>query len=538
MKKLFVVILIIFLGLGAAGFFFYQKNKFSKEIMQLEILAPSSVEMAKDFEYIVKYKNNGETTLEDVNLYFEYPQDSLTRDSQSLIIEKKLDDIYPGQEGAMKFKASLLGKEGEIKVAKASLGYKPKGLEAKYKSETTFIIQIGSVPLTFEFDMPSRLETSRPFDVSLNYFSNSSYSLSDIRIKIENPEGFEVMETRPAPLWDSEWKINNLEKADGGRIRIKGKIQGKESELKTFKAQFGIWRDDRFIVLKEASRNAEIAKSSIYISQLINGLPEYTADAGDNLHYEIFLKNIGDRALENLFLVARPEGEFLDYESVKSDYGEYKIGDNSIIWDPKKVPDLKILESQEEVKFDFWVRLKGVSVVSSIKNPIVKNTISVDRTEESFETKINSKLTAEQKGYFQDEVFGNSGPTPPAVGQSTTYTILWQVKNYYNDVKNVKVKAVLPNNAKLTGKIFPEDSKLTFDSESREIVWDVGDMEAGKGVSGSAPNVAFQIILTPDENQKGKMAQLIGEMKVAGEDDWTKDATEGTFSGLEIKTAE
>jgi hypothetical protein len=51
------------------------------------------------------------------------------------------------------------------------------------------------------------------------------------------------------------------------------------------------------------------------------------------------------------------------------------------------------------------------------------------------------------------------------------------------------VKAVLPQEVELTGKIFPEDQtpKFTFDSQSREIVWDVGDLGQGVGTLLSTP---------------------------------------------------
>ena len=62
---------------------------------------------------------------------------------------------------------------------------------------------------------------------------------------------------------------------------------------------------------------------------------------------------------------------------------------------------------------------------------------------------------------------------PPKAGEETTYTLLWQAKNFYNDLENTKVKAVLPEECKLTGEIFPKEAKLSFDFKSREIVWDI-----------------------------------------------------------------
>ena len=141
-----------------------------------------------------------------------------------------------------------------------------------------------------------------------------------------------------------------------------------------------------------------------------------------------------------------------------------------------------------------------------------------------------------QKGYFQDEVFGNSGPLPPEVGKTTTYTIMWQVKNYYSNVKNAKVKAVLPEGVELTGSIFPEEevSRFTFDSQSREIVWSVGDLERGLGITNQGLTLAFQIAFTPKESQRYQILNIINEAKIMAEDSWTETTIQ--FSASAINT--
>ena len=148
----------------------------------------------------------------------------------------------------------------------------------------------------------------------------------------------------------------------------------------------------------------------------------------------------------------------------------------------------------------------------------------MSQARKEFTTKINSKLAIIQKGYFENDVFENSGPIPPKVGEATTYTITWQIENYYNELKNVKVKTVLPNNVGLTGKVFPEEesSSFAFDSQSREIVWQVGDLEMGTGILKQARSCVFQVSLTPTADQKGALAVLVNEVEISGEDQWTE----------------
>ena len=545
------IVVILCLALGIAGFWYWQKNSYSKEILKLEILAPEETAIFQEVEYIVKYKNNGNLRLEEPRLIFEFPEHTIVSSGNESegeenlcrrqeIGPEELGDIYPGEQRIFQFKGRLFGEENEAKTAKAWLSYRPKNLKARYESATTFTTIVKSVPLTLEFDLPSKVESNRDFKFSLNYFSSMDYPLANLGIKIEYPSDFEFLESEPKTLGKTEWKIPLLNRAEGGRIEIKGKLSGELKEQKIFLAVLGVWLENEFIPIKEAVRGVEITKPRLFVFQRINNQNQYLANSGDLLHYEIYFRNIGEEPFNDLFLVARLEGQGFDFDSVKLNSGQSSPGDNSIIWDWRDNSKLRFLGQGEEGRVEFWINLKEEWEISSSqkKNALLKNTVLISQIKEEFETKVNSKLIISQKGYYQEEVFGNSGPLPPKVGETTTYTIIWQAKNYFNDVKNVKVKAVLPFNVRLTGKIFPEQesTNFTFDNLSREIVWTVRNSEimtAGTGVLNPAPNIAFQVALTPVSGQKGKVLPIIKEVRISGEDQWTETIIEARASAID-----
>jgi len=541
MIKLTRLIIILAALVGILGVYYYQKNIYSKDILKLEILGPQDVTLVEEVEYLVKYKNNGDTRLEEPELVFEYPKYSIPVGEDSQRVTKNTEDlggaIYPGQEQTFRFTARLLGKEGEAKEAKATLSYRPKNLKARYESETTFTSIIKKVPLTFEFDLPSKAESGKELKFRLNYFSNADYPLSDLRVVVEYPSDFEFVSSLPQSLEKTEWEVGLLNKAEGGRIEISGKVFAGIGEEKIFRAKIGSWQDGEFVLLKEISKGISIVKPSLYLSQQINGNPRYVASPGDSLHYQIFFKNIGEGILTNLFLIVKLEGTAFDFSTIIAPQGQFTEGDNSIIFDWKRVSRLQFLDSGEEGEIEFWVELKDEWEISSAeeKNPTIKSRIYLSQVEEEITNKVNSRVVVEQKGYFQDEVFGNSGPLPPEVGEATTYTIMWRVQNYYNDVDNVKVKATLPSNVELTGRIFPEEesSKFAFDSQSREIVWQVGDLKTTQGVEGTpAPNISFQIKLTPTSSQQGTTPNIINQAEVSGQDQWTGETVRRTSEAV------
>jgi hypothetical protein len=530
------ILILIFLLIGIFSYWTWKKNPYSKEVLKIEILGPSEVTVGKEVEFIVKYKNNGNFRLEEPELIFEPPENSLKDDQiakREVLREEKLGNaIYPGEENTLSFKLRIFGKEGEMKIAKATMSFRPKNLKARYSVSTSFSTQIKSVPVTFEFDLPSKIENGKELNFKLDYFSNLDSPLTNLRIQVEYPKSFEFFSSTPQSIEKTEWEIPVLNKAEGGRIEIQGKILGEIGKVETFRARLGILKENQFIVLKEIEKGVEIVKPSIFLRQEINGNPEYVAAPGEWLHYTIYFKNIGDEEMKNLFLISKLEGDAFDFQTIKSDLGECKPGDDSVIFDWRRVPKLQYLAPTDEGKVDFWIKLKDD--LGNVRNPFLKNKIFILQMREEFITKISSRIEVFQKGFYYDEVFGNSGPIPPRVGEATTYTIFWQVKNYYSDVKDVKVRAKLPEYVSLTGKIFPEEmaSKFSFDPNSREIVWSIGELKGGEGISTPPKTIAFQISFSPTESQRGQTPEIIGEVKISGEDSWTGKTLEATSTSI------
>lgn len=527
--KYLIILLLLGIGAGALGYYYYQRNSYSKEILKLEILGPETVEMGEEIDYLVKYKNNGDFILEEPRLIFEYPQYSVIEEDKTQRQEMPLDDIYPGAENAIHFKARLLGKENEAKMAKVWLSYKLKNLEARFESPTTFTTVINRVPLTLEFDLPSRIESNKDFLFRLNYFSNVNYPLSGLRIFVEYPFGFEFKESSPRSLEKTEWELPILNKTEGGRIEITGKVSGEPGDHKIFRAKIGIWQEGEFILLKETNRGLEIVQPSVFISWQINNSPQYNANAGEYLHYEIFFKNTGEKTLENLFLVAELDAQTLNLETVQASEGIIQSGSRTIIWDHTRIPQLRYLQQMEEGKVDFWVKVKDVLAT---KNPLIRTKISLSQAKEEIVTKINSKLVINQTGYFQTGPFQNVGPLPPQVGQTTIYTIFWEAQNFYNDVRNLKVRAKLPSQVRLTGEFLPKETKISFDQVSREIIWDIGDLP-GAISSESKVGMFFQVALVPDYSQTGQAAFLVSEATLSGEDSWTESIIEARAAAID-----
>lgn len=535
----FIKILIIFaLVLLVVGYGFWRKNIYSKEGLKLEMIGPAQAQLGQEVEYVVKYKNNGEFRLENPSLTFYAPDFSI-KDGNMYTQETTEADqlggaIYPGEERSISFKARLIGKEGDAKVAKATLTYQPKNLSARYESSTSATTVMQAVPLDLDMDLSSTVEANKDFHLRINYLSNVDWLLTDLRVSVDYPLGYAFTRSTPQSLDKDEFTIPVLNKGQSGVIDIIGQVSGNLDDGKVFRAEIGMWKDGQYVPLKEIEKGTKIVKPTVSIRQTINGDANYVAKPGDWLHYEIYYRNISESELYNLVLVDNLDGGMYDFSTIRSDTGTFRQGDSSIVFDWKQNDKLTYLAPMDEGKVEFWIRLKDD--LSSLSQPELDNKVMIGAAREDFITKISSKLEVAQKAFYNDEIFGNNGPFPPEVGRKTTYTVTWQAKNYYSDVKNVKVTATLPPEVAFSkDNVFPEDQaqKLSYDEDARQVTWTLGNMSAGQGLISNPLNVSFQVALTPMSSQRGEKAGVIGEAKISGDDSWTNSTLESASPAVD-----
>ncbi len=527
MRKIFIIILLLFLIVGIIGFWYWIRNPFSRDILKLEIFSSREADLFEKVEYQVRYRNNGNVRLDEPILIFEFPTLTIPDEGFSLRNEIELDSIYPGEERTIVFSGRLIGAENENKQAKVSLNYKPRNITASYESTTSFSTSIRPIPITFDLEIASKVPAERAFNFSIEYFSRLNYPLSNLKIEIKYPAGFSFLESVPSGVEQNEWEIPLLNSLDGGRIEIRGELKGETQDQKYFEARLGIWRDGNFIPLKESTKATEISDPDLYIFQRINNKDNYIPSPGELINYQVFFRNIGSQPFSDLNLIVRLRGDFFDTDSVKTIDGQ-KLG-SDIIWDWRDVSKLQFLDKGEEGMVEFWVEVKDTKNLPGQGRLI--NTVSISRLTEEFFTKINTQANLQQRAYYHDDVFGNRGPIPPKVGELTTYTINWQINNFNNELKDVIVKATLPYNVRLTGEFFPKEKEdqITFDSQSREIAWRVGDVSPSK----NPLSVSFQVGLSPIANQVGQVATIINQAEMSGNDSWTQEKIKKTSSKIE-----
>jgi len=525
-KKLIFFISLIILIL--VSFFFWQKMAFDRGILKLEIIGPDKVDVGEEFEYIVKYKNNGSINLENPEMIFTYPDGAITDNgnkTKKVSTDEMGGTIYPGQEKTIKFTTRLLGKEGDLKKAEVRVSFQPQDLKVKNETTSSFSTVLGNLPLDLSMDLPQKSGAGRPITVKISYTSNVPYPLKDLSCSIEYPSDFQFVSSKPKGMDNKQWDISILNESDSGKIQIDGILNGNPQDQKIFKAKIGVWQDGNFIVLKESNRGVAIIAPSVQFTEKINGKEGYAINMGDRLHYEISFRNVGDEDMENIALILKLEGSGLDFNSIQAPDGVYQKGDNSLVWDGNQISELQDFSVNTEGKIEFWISTNKKWTMKSQgdKNPFIKTRIALGQIKQEFLNKINSSIIATQTTRTDSKIFSDSGPMPVQAESKTTYTVEWTAKNTYNDISNAKMTTVLPLGVRFVegqSKV-PDGTKISYDEGTRQLTWDIGSLEAGTGIFSDAKTCAFQLSINPETIDTDVL--LIGSSQLSGTDLWTNN---------------
>ncbi len=520
LKKIILVLLVLVIVVGAVGYFFYQRNIFGQDRVRFEITAPENVEAGEEVDYVVRYRNNSEVRLEEVVLVFEYPENAVPVEEEDLgedirrrgehRREVTIGELNPGEGKATTFTARLFGEEGSMFEASAWIRYVPKNLAARYESKREHIAIIEKVPISFNFQIPTTVDPDREASFRLRFSSEIDYPLTDLEVRLTYPDNFYFI--RSAPKVEAEgkdqWSWSVLNKGDDGTIDIDGVLKGNPGDAKIFNATLGIWVGDNFITLKKASRGTSISKSDLLLDMQVNGKDDYVADAGELLHYEIFFRNIGKETLEELFLLVDLDENTLNFDQVEPRDGRFQEDRGVIIWSHTFDYTLLSLKENEEGRVEFWARVRE----DLPQNPEIKVKASMERAEKTLESRVNTRLSLNQKVIHRGSPFEEIGPFPFEEGEVSTYAVKWEIKNYFNSVRDAVISVKLPEGARITGEKEPDDFPLSFNSSTREVTVDIESIYEGEKLE-----IFFEVEIEPEGDLEEEDI-LVYEAKMKAQD--------------------
>lgn len=549
MKKILIIAIGFFVvsGVFAAFMFFGGVNRVSTENVEILITGPSSIGAGEPLSFDFSIRNNNNVALEGVNLLVEYPPGTRTADNSlsELVRESEpLDEISSGESAERTKRATLFGEADTSQRIIVSVEYRVKDSSATFFKEEFYDVIISTSPVRMTINSVKEAVSGNEVEMSIEIVSNSATVVSGMMLKVDYPFGFAYSTASPSPAFgNNTFLLGDLNPADRRIIRIKGTVTGQEGEDRLFRVTLGLpdKRDTRQIgtVFLSSTESIAIKRPFVSASLSLNGSNEevFAIEAGQSVRGEIAWANNLTSRIVDLEIQVKLLGSSLNRLSITAGSGGfYRSIDDIILWDKTTTSAFSVVEPGEngvasfsfaslpvstllysgargnEIALEVSVRARRLSDVSGSEN-IVTGT--------SKRVRLTSNLAISARSLYYTGPFVNQGPIPPQVERNTTYTLSWSITNTLNSVSGAKIEAVLPGYVNWLGNISPTNESIRFDPASRRVVWDVGDISAATGFSGSPREASFQVSIVPSLSQRDDAPILLSESIITGVDRYT-----------------
>lgn len=522
---------------------FIKRSLFNTEKTVLSISGPQEARSGNLLTYEIIYENKNWLSLKNVVLTISYPESFKPENSDNFVSDSltsgkiNIGEVPKGGKKKIIFNGRTYNPTGALIYLKAELRYQPGTSSTQYMAQNQLGITIISSPVSIEIMGPQYVASGDEVNYFVKYKNNGLEDMEGLRIKADYPERFSFSDSEPKAAEGNDiWYVGTLSPGQEGKISIKGKMEGEREQMKVVKAYIGAIDNNNFISYSEEEAKTTIVSSPILITQSVNGMISANVNAGDTLRYNISFRNDGNIGLKDLIVTEKIDSPVLDYATLDTDGGKFDDSTKTITWKASDHPGLKNLDPGETSSIDFLIKVKTIIPMESSqnKNYVISSVAKVDSPDiptpihmnkiiagNKLDLKLSSKLVLDVKGYYNDPIISNSGPIPPKVGEETTYTFHWVARNVSNDVSNAKVEAILPTGAIWTGKVFPEDARLSLNERTNVLVWEIGNMEAGAGIIDRPLEVSFQVKIKPTVNQAGQSVDLLGASAFSAKDLFT-----------------
>lgn len=546
---IFGVILVL-----AVSFLVYLRatsNTYNDEKVKINIIGSEKVEAPARIKYEIEVRNNNLVELEDTVAFVEGPflgklvQSDEVEIQNDRLARKKLGTI--NKKGSKKFfvEVDFLASKQDQTYINVRLEYQPKNFSSQFSAKASKDVLVYPSSLSLKIVPTSQAASGEKIMIEAFIKNESELARENIFVEINYPEEFSFLAGEPEPnTGNNRWLIKKIGPREERKIKIEGTLDGLYETVKQIHGALKEEYSGGERVIFEAEAVVKMVTDRVVLQQVVSQESVY---AGGNLTYNIFFRNSSPVPLRDLILTQHISSAVINKELIQpANGGFYNSRENTITWKASDVPELKVLEPNQQAKVSFTVALqdnlptkskedKNFKIVSQaeihsldIDSPIGHNKKIFSSNKE---VSVNSKLILEREIVQKDEIISTEGPIPMEVDKETTFLVKLKVLNTSNDLKNVILKTSLPSGVAWKNQVEPTNSGVEFNERTNEMSWLIGTVEAHTGFSKPALSLVFKVGITPSQNQIGYSPELLNALIISADDTFTKKKIQYEFKG-------
>ncbi|HEY4483748.1 MAG TPA: hypothetical protein VI752_01045 [Candidatus Paceibacterota bacterium] len=559
LSKLLIITFLFFLvSISVAMYVLWQGgSSISSQNINFDIKGPVAVSAGDETALQIVIANNNSVELENVRLSLEFPSTTKSASSTREDLIRYREDIGNIESGSLvnkTVKAIFFGNENEDQTIKGVIEYSMAGSNALYTKATDLSFSITSPPVDLAVSLPKEVVVGQEMSFGINLIPQSRDTLEPILVNVDYPSGFEFVKSTISPTFsNNKWLISRPVAGKEEKITITGILSGQNGAEKTFRVSVGsqdaVVDSEIDFIFNEDVATLSLSEPFVGLSMSVGGKNDQTVvtTSGQSVPVVINYKNNLDTTLNDVLIKVKLDGGAFLPNTVEVDKGFYQSSNNEISWSKTTNSALASIAPGDSGSVAFNFKVPTISSGSNLStgNPKVTLDASLNGvkggsgfSKEPVETfiktivQVASNVNLSAESFYYNGPFQNSGPLPPKVGEETTYTVTWKITNPSNQLKDVLVKTTLPVYVDWKDTIAPTNELINFNSTSRELVWQVGQVKAGE----DNRTVSFLLGLKPSLSQENLVPNLTEEAVLSGFDTFTETVLNNEARAVNIRT--
>lgn len=530
------LIFVFFIGVILCVFawinFFMAPNSknVAEKYITLEFLGPDKIEFGNEQQYVVKFKNISEKTLNNVTLNLTYPSGFVFNSStlptkNSGHNEITLDSLTPFSEKSITISGAIYANNLEEKIWRASLNFQPEDTHSPLLKSVSFTESLENNPFELVLNTPPDISVGKQIVYTFSLKNTRKIAFSNLELVPSFPDGFQITSSSPELSTKDRWIIKTPLNNNSLLFHVQGIFKTNTDDTGV-KAELFITPEkttNRFQIAQIFSGNIPIPLSSSteftgpLILDINNNTESFTASPGEKLILHIQIKNTGKETMQDITTKVSLDSpsfnkqSILDWKTIKDPYDGDIQGEQlnsglrhgQIIWNKKKIPALEKLEPGQEISFE---------VILPIKTAGSFNLASLTEHSISILSELTYRINSEQKTFSNkpfsillnsDVALDVKSSDSKIVDGVKKFPISFIITNTYHPLQEITLSANLSEGLIPTENTFETPAgQATFNSETKKITWHINEMPESVDV------LAWELSLSSKEDNSNLISNI------------------------------
>lgn len=505
-----VVILVLSAVAAALGYFVFGQHQLTVSPGDVTLTVSSVDSLASGDQITLKlhYVNHSPTSIDHGTVELLAPTGFYITSSDPAASsigqhDWNVTSVPAGAEGTITVVGQLVGQKGDQKTFTSLFTYTPTNFNSDFQASSTKIIALTDSILGLDVNVADHARTEDELQYVLTLKNNSTLPLINAKAVITFPSGFDPKSSDPVATQSNQtWIFPQINPGDSQVVKIKGDVTADNGASLEFVLQAGLQEPDgNFTVEAEDHHTVTVLNPDLNLTMTA----PTSAQAGDKLAYAITITNPAQVDLKNIVLKLAFTADAVNSSDVTLDtIKELKAGDN------------KTITYTAVVNSPLPTDLTTIHAKLSVDSAAIADTdVTFDTTAET-DTAVQGALSISAAGrYYDDDLTKiGSGPTPPAVGQTTTYVVRWTVVASGDDMSDVTLQTTLPDSATyVSSSASNNDGRIAYDASTRTVTFTLRSLSRD-----DSKTADFKVSITPTATDVNKLMVLANDTVATGTD--------------------